>query len=143
MERENVITEIIEVLENDEALFNECVEELDEYNELLDGGRYFDMDLLPDMLEGVDIFDVLNMAYFGRDEDSWNEYSSFNPNRNYFKFNGYGNLVSADSKDYSYLLDETFIYDLEQNRYRLEVIDYNLELENLFEKLEELEELEE
>lgn len=143
MERTEIIDKIIEVLESDEELLIECVEELDDWNAFLDGGRYFDMDLLEDVLYGRDIIDTLNMAYFGRDEESWNEYSSFNPNRNYFKFNGYGNLVSADYKDYSYYLDEDFIGDLYENRYKLEVINNNSELNELFGKLEELEELEE
>lgn len=142
MEREKIIDEIIEVLESDEGLFNECVEELDEYNEFLEGDRYFYMDLLPEMLYGQDIFDTLNMAYFGDDEDSSYKYSSFNPNRTYFKFNGYGNLVSTNYKDYSCYLNEDFIGDLYEHRYKLNVIYNNLELEELFNKLEQLEELE-
>ena len=109
MERQKIIEEIIEVFESDEELFLEAVEELDDWNGFLEHNRYFEMDLLEDVSSGRDVLDVLNMAYFGRDEDSWNEYSSFNPNRNYFRFNGYGNLVSADYKDYSCYLNEDFI----------------------------------
>lgn len=143
MERTEIIDEIIEVFESDEELFIEAIEEIDDWNGFLGNDRYFEMGLLEDVLDGRDIEDVLNMAYFGKDEESWNEYSSFNPNRNYFRFNGYGNLVSADYKDYSYYLDENFIEDLYENRYKLSVIDNNSDLTELFDKLEELEELEE
>lgn len=139
MERNEIIEEIIEVLESDEELFNEAVEELDDWNGFLDGDRYFDMELLEDVLYGREVLDVLNMAYFGRDEDSWNDYSSFNPNRNYFRFNGYGKLVSADYKDYSYLLNNSFVEALEYNRGQLYFIDENDELNELFDKLEKLE----
>lgn len=137
MERENVINEIIELLEGYEELLIEAVEELDAWNGFLEDEKYFEMELLPDILYGCDILDVLNMAYFGRDEDSWNEYSSFNPNRNYFKFNGYGNLVSSDYKDYAYCLNEDFVEDLHEHRYELEVINNNSQLKELFDKLEE------
>ena len=142
MERQQIIDDIIELFENDEELFIEAVEELDDWNGFLENDRYLDMDLLEDVLSGRDILDMLNMSYFGKDEDSWNEYSSFNPNRKYFKFNGYGNLISAYYKDYSCYLTESFIEDLYENRYKLSVIDNNSEVKELFNKLEELEELE-
>ena len=142
MERTDIIDEIIELLESDEELLIEAVEQLDDWNGFLDYNRYFDMELLEDVLYSRDVIDTLNMAYFGRDEDSWNEYSSFNPNRNYFRFNGYGNLVSSDHKEYSSFLTEDFIQDLYENRYKLEVIANNSELKELFNKLEQLEELE-
>lgn len=140
MERTEIIDEIIEVFESDEELFIEAIEEIDDWNGFLGNDRYFEMGLLEDVLDGRDIEDVLNMAYFGKDEDSWNEYSSFNPNRNYFRFNGYGNLVSADYKDYSYCLNEDFVGDLYEHRYELEVINNNSQLKELLGKLEELEE---
>ena len=143
MERTEIIDEIMEILEGDDELLNEAVEELDDWNGFLNGDRYFEMELLEDVLNGREILDVLNMAYFGRDEDSWDEYSSFNPNRKYFRFNGYGNLVSADYKDYSYHLNEYLIEELYEHRYKLSVIYTNSELEELFDKLEQLEELEE
>lgn len=142
MERENVINEIIEIFEGDEELFIEAVEEIDDWNGFLEHHRYVEMELLEDVLDGRDVLDILNMSYFGKDEDSWNDVSSFNPNRNYFRFNGYGNLVSSDYKDYSYYLNEDLIENLYEQRYKLCVIDNNSELKELFDKLEELEELE-
>lgn len=141
MKRTDIIDEIIEVLESDETLLIEAVEQLDDWNGFLGDYRYFGMLWLPDMLYGKDIIDIMNMAYFGRDEGSLNEYASFNPNRNYFRFNAYGNLVSADYKDYSSYLTEYFIEDLYENRYKLSVIDENPELKELFNKLDMMEEM--
>ena len=41
-----------------------------------------------------DTINVLNRFYFGSDEER--EGTSANPNRNYFTFNGYGNIISFD-----------------------------------------------
>lgn len=112
-----------ELFENDEELFNSTIEELDNYNGYLNDNRYYSMSELPELLYGKDPIDLLNTAYFGKDEESWHTdssgnkiYDSFNPNREYFTFNGYGNLVSADYKDYSYLLDDYFIEALIDNK---------------------------
>jgi hypothetical protein len=58
----------------------------------------------------------LNRAFFGYDSESWHTdatgnkiYGSFNPNKDYFSYNGYGNLVSSNYKDYSVHLDDYFI----------------------------------
>lgn len=43
---------------------------------------------------GCDPMELLNRMYFGHDE--FDESSSANPNRNYFCFNGYANIISFD-----------------------------------------------
>jgi hypothetical protein len=105
-----------ELLEQDEQLFNTAIEELDSYNGYLGDNRYYSMDELNDLYSGTEPIEILQRAYFGRDNDTWTTdssgnktYGEFNPNREYFTYNGYGNLVSSDYKDYSYLLDEYFI----------------------------------
>lgn len=112
-----------ELFENDEELFNSTIEELDNYNGYLNDNRYYSMSEFPELLYGKDPIDLLNMAYFGKDEESWHTdssgnkiYDSFNPNREYFTFNGYGNLVSADYKDYNCFLDDYFIEALIDNK---------------------------
>lgn len=127
---------IIEYFENNYEVFNVCIEQLDSYNGYLGDNRYLDMDELSIFLEGKDAIDLLNMAYFGEDEDGSKE-SSFNPNRNYFKFNGYGNLVSANWKDYSAFLDEYAVEAMSENRYEIDAIDENEELVELFDALED------
>lgn len=112
---------LMELFENDDELFNATIEELDNYNGYLGDDRYYEMEMLPDLLSGKDIVDLLNMAYFGDDENycidqyGHKRYESFNPNRNYFYFNGYGNLCSANYKDYSCRLDNYFIDALLEN----------------------------
>ena len=41
-----------------------------------------------------DVMNILNRFYFGSDDERPG--SSANPNRNYFTFNGYGNIISFD-----------------------------------------------
>lgn len=112
---------LMDLFENDEGLFNDTIEELDNYNGYLGDDRYYEMEILPELLRGKDIIDLLNMAYFGDDDTYYidqyghKHYESFNPNRNYFYFNGYGNLCSIDYKDYSCRLDNYFIDALLEN----------------------------
>lgn len=126
---------LLKLFEENEQLFNETIEELDNYNGYLNDDRYYLMDELPELLSGKDPIELLNMAYFGRDDDCYitdsqgnKEYGSFNPNREYFTFNGYGNLVSSDYKDYSHLLDDYFIESLIENYESLYIDDEILEI---------------
>ena len=122
-----------ELFENNEKLFIEAIEELDNYNGYLGDDRYYDMEMLPELLCNEDMLKVLNMAYFGDDENyhidnyGCKHYESFNPNREYFYFNGYGNLCSTNYKDYSCRLDDYFIDALLENYQHLylddEIID--------------------
>lgn len=125
---------LMKLFESDEQLFNSVIEELDAYNGYLGDDRYYEMYMLPELLYGKDPIDLLNMAYFGRDNESWHTdaygdkiYDSFNPNREYFYFNGYGNLCSANYKDYSAHLDNYFIDAIIENQDHLclddEIID--------------------
>jgi hypothetical protein len=111
-----------ELFEQDEQLFNAAIEELDSYNGYLNDNRYYSMDELNEFYNGTEPLELLQRVYFGYDADTWTTdssgnktYSEFNPNREYFKYNGYGNLVSSDYRDYSYLLDDYFIDDLIEN----------------------------
>jgi hypothetical protein len=63
----------------------------------------------------------------------------FNPNRDYFRYNGYGNLVSTDCKDYTDRLDNYFIDAVIENAGQL----YNIpeEVQELIDEIEELEEI--
>ena len=68
------------------------------------------------------------------------EYGAFNPNRNYFYFNGYGNLVSSDYKDYSDKLDGYAIEEMSEDRNYISSIENDDILAGLFDELEEAEE---
>ena len=64
-------------------------------------------------------------------------YGEFCPNRGYFTYNGYGNLVSTDYKDYSSYLDHYAIESMLENRAYIDSIENDIELNALFDKLEE------
>lgn len=134
---------IIEFFENNDELFNDCMEELDSYNGYLGDGRYYEMEMLNEFYHGCDPIEILQRAYFGRDDDTWTTdssgnkiYAEFNPNRDYFTFNGYGNLVSSDYKDYSAHLDEYAIDAMRDARQWIDSIDNDDELAALFDELE-------
>lgn len=113
---ETIKEQLKELFEQDEQLFSAAIEELDSYNGYLDDNRYYYMEDLNEFYHGVNAIELLNRAFFGYDTDTWHTdahgtkiYGAFNPNREYFSYNSYGNLVSSDYKDYSYLLDDYFI----------------------------------
>lgn len=124
-----------ELFEQDEELFNSTIEELDGYNGYLGDDRCYSMDELNDFFYSSKPIEILNRAYYGRDNDTWTTdssgnktYGEFNPNRDYFYFNGYGNLVSSDYKDYSYLLNDYFIDSLIENYQSLYLDDAIVEI---------------
>lgn len=114
---------LMELFENNEELFNQTIEELDSYNGYLGDDRYYEMYMLSEFYNGTDPIKLLNRAYFGYDSECWHTdssgnkiYGSFNPNREYFSYNGYGNLISSDYKDYSVHLDNYFIDAIIDNK---------------------------
>ena len=149
MKREEIIKTIEEYFEENEEIFDDCIEELDDWDGYMGDDRYYSMDELDELFHDANPTELLNRAYFGYDSESYTvdqygqkKYDSFNPNRNYFTFNGYGNLVSADYKDYSAHLDDYCIEHMAENREHLWTIEHNNELSELFDKLDEGEEQE-
>lgn len=123
---------IVNYFEENPDVFEECIEELDSYEGYLDERRYYDMEDLPLFLPS-DPFEALNLAFFGYDEKTNSDH--FNPNRDYFRFNGYGNLVSADSKDYSMFVDSYAVCEMAENINWISSISRHPELDGLFEEL--------
>ena len=145
--KEKIIKKIIEYFEENEEVFNQCVEELDSYNGYLGDNRYYSMDELNDFYRDTDPIELLQRAYYGYDADTYTtdgngnrEHGEFNPNRDYFTYNGYGNLVSTDYPDYSGMLDKYIVDDMSENRRWIDTIDENPELSELFDELENAEE---
>lgn len=142
---EQIIDNIIDYFESNEDIFNQAIEELDSYNGYLGDDRYYDMYDLDEFYRDTEPTELLMRAFYGYDEDSWtvNEcgerehYNSFNPNRDYFRYNGYGNLISADYKDYSAQLDGYAVESMLENRDWIDIINDDPELSNLFDELEE------
>lgn len=140
---EEITADIIEYFENNEDIFNDCMEELDNYNGYLGDDRYYLMDELDELHNGIEPSELLLRAFFGYDEETYTTdrdgnktYGAFNPNREYFRYNGYGNLVSADYKDYSGMLEPFAIEVMRENRDYIDSIDDNEELTALFDELE-------
>ena len=143
---EEVTTDIIEVFKENEDIFNDCMEELDAYNGYLNDDRYYSMDELDELYAGTEPSEILRRAYYGYDAETYatdgsgnREYGQFNPNREYFTYNGYGNLVSADYKDYSAYLDRYAVEAMSENRDDIDTIEDNEELAELFNELEQVE----
>lgn len=140
--KETIIDDIITYFKNNEDIFNDCMEELDGYNGYLGDNRYFDMEELDEFYRDTDPTELLQRVYFGYDEDDviidqWGEEhrKEFNPMKDYFRYNGYGNLVSANYKDYSDHLDNYAIEAMSEDRYYIDSIDNNEELTALFDEL--------
>ena len=140
---EKIIDEIIAYFNENEDVYNEAAEELDAYNGYLGDNRYYSMDELDEFYNGTEPTEILFRAFYGHDEETWTvnkygekEYGSFNPNREYFCYNGYGNFVSADYKDYTGLLDNYIIESMLENRDYIDAIDNDPELSKLFDELE-------
>lgn len=139
----NTIEKIISYFEEDEELFNRCIEELDAYNGYLCDDRYCEMETLDELFNNTPAIDLLHRAFFGHDEDTWTtdhhgnkEYGPFNPNRGYFFFDSYGNLVSSNYKDYSGHLDKYAVESMAKNRAYIDAIESNDMLASLFDDLE-------
>jgi hypothetical protein len=139
----NTTEKIIKWFEENEDVFNECMEQLDGYNGYLGDNRYYSMDDLDELHSGTELSEILRRAFYGYDKDNYStdasgnrERGPFNPNRDYFRYNGYGNLVSTDYKDYSDQLDHYAIEAMCENRYYIDAIDENEELSAMFDELE-------
>lgn len=143
---EEITIAIIEFFKENEDIFNNCIEELDGYNGYLNDDRYYAMDELDELYTGTEPSEILRRAYYGYDAETYTtdgsgnkEYGQFNPNREYFTYNGYGNLVSADYKDYSAHLDNYAVEAMSENRNYIDTIEDNEELAELFDELEQAE----
>lgn len=145
MIREEIVNAIIAYFEENGDVFTDCIKELDSYNGYLCDDRCYHMDELDELFSGDSATNILNRAFFGHDSETWHtdergekHYGAFNPNREYFFFNGYGNLVSTDYEDYSDKLDSWSVKSMYENRRYIDTIDSIDELCELFDKLEEV-----
>lgn len=117
----NLVEKLLSYYKEHKEDFANDIEALDVWNGCLYDDRIFPMEDLNEVCQGITTFEILQRAFYGYDEptDKDEERRSFNPNREYFYFNGYGNLVSTDKIDYSSYLDEYFIRDIIDNRYNM------------------------
>ena len=146
MTKAEAICNIREFFEDEEDIFNECIEDLDSQNGWLGDRRCFYMDELDDDFYSCSATEILERAFYGHDDETWHtdshgkkEYGAFNPNRQFFYYNGYGNLVSCDEKDYSDFLDDHAIESMAEHRQHIYQIGENAELKELFDAYEDAE----
>lgn len=144
MTAKEIRQELKDLFEDNEELFNETIEELDSYNGYLGDNRYYFMEDLTDYIDTSDLWSsLIYRMFYGRDDDCYitnsqgeKEYSQFNPNRLYFYYNGYGNLILSDYKDYSNYLDDEFIDNLLEN---YQYLNLDADVKNLLDELENAE----
>ena len=90
---EEITADIIAYFENNEDVFNDCMEELDGYNGYLCDNRYYSMDELDEFYRDSDPLEILRRAYYGRDDDTYTTdsnshktYGEFNTKQKYFYY---------------------------------------------------------
>lgn len=145
---------IIKYFKDNKDILNDCIEELDSYNGYLRDDKYFSMEDLDEFFSGESPLEIITRAFYGYDaiydsdtgsylinlpySKDYKNLQPFNPNREYFAFNGYGNLVSSDYRDYSVYLDEDLVYELLDNIDEISTLDSNNTLKQMFNELEQL-----
>ena len=86
----------------------EMVQEVNSYNGGLEHLEFYDMDCFNEIMCGLEPDELARRIFFG----------DFNPNHEYFEFNGYGNLESLSE------------YDLEK-----ELLDYEEDIREAYKEL--------
>ena len=85
MTREQAIRTYVENISNAERV--ELMQHMSFYDGSFDDVLYYDMDEFDELMSNHTPMEIAQMIFFGDD---------FNPNNDYFRFNAYGNLESAD-----------------------------------------------
>ena len=86
----------------------EMVQEVNSYNGNLDYLEFYDMDCFNELMHGLEPDELARRIFHG----------DFNPNHEYFEFNGYGNLESLSE------------FDVEK-----ELLDYEEEIRSTYKEL--------
>ena len=115
-----------------EMLLNEVsivkvVKDINSWNRQLDWLDFIDMDLFDEFMEGQSPIWIAERIYYG----------DFNPNDEYFIFNGYGNLVSYDEWEANKECEEYINEIIDALIDNIDYIDTYSEIHKLFEELEE------
>lgn len=88
MTREQAIRNYVEKLSGDDLTY--LLQHMHGYDGCFDEATYYDMDEFDEFMSNYTPMEIAQMIFYGED---------FNPNNDYFRFNGYGNLESADWQD--------------------------------------------
>lgn len=84
MTREQAIRNYVEQLNGDDLTY--LLQHMNAYDGCFEETSYYNMDEFDEFLSGHTPMEIAQMIYFG----------AFNPNDDYFRFNGYENLESAN-----------------------------------------------
>ena len=88
----------------------------------------FTMDMFSEFYSSYDAEEVARRCFYGHDE--WNEESSFNPNREFFYLNGYGNPISIDYVGYNEYADKFMCSQLDEDALAEYIADNNESFDN-------------
>ena len=88
MTREQAIRTYVENISNAERV--ELMQHMTSYDSSFDDVLYYGMDEFDEFMSNYSPMEIAQMIFFGGD---------FNPNDEYFRFNAYGDLESADWSD--------------------------------------------
>ena len=138
----NKLAEILlNYYKENEKDFNHDIEEMDDWNGYLGSGRIEPMKELDVIYQSKEATEILRRAFFGYDDAyaKSEQRATFNPNRDYFYFNGYGNLVSTDELDYSDYLDVDCVQDIIDNESHLCLSDGAQEIIDSYDEPKEME----
>ena len=109
------VTKIREYLEDNSDVLERLIYDIKDETGEFEDDILIPMEELDEILSERSATEVIEMAINGYDgEWSNSDNQPFNPNRDYFKFNGYGNLVSYDTPDYTDLINDV-IDDLDDD----------------------------
>ena len=88
MTREEAIRNYVENLIGDDLAY--LLHYINAYDGNFDEANYYDMDSFDEILDGYTPLEIAQMIFYG---------GEFNPNDDYFHFDAYGHLESADWRD--------------------------------------------
>lgn len=132
------VSKIANYFSDNPEVFSEIMERFDDWCGYLNDDRRQSMDFIDELFWDEKPSKLVNIFYYGYDEGVVD--SIFNPNRDYFYFDGVGRIVSTDSIDYSDYLCSDTILKIAENWGDIDLygIDIESEITVLFDELYDL-----
>ena len=130
MKKEDAINALMELFEDDEDLFADVVENLDDLTDFLDDDRYRPMDEICEDINRLTPMEAFNLALDGCDEDG----GKFDIMADYFRMDYYGSIHSASYRDYTDYLYEWVMEDIIDHS---ESLDLPSEITDIIDEIDE------
>lgn len=102
MKKNELLQKALEYFQENEEIFNQCLEEMDAYNGYLGDDRTYSMDDFNELLQGKEPLELASMVAYG----------DFNPYHDYFYFTAYGHIKTSPYIDYTDKLDIYTVEDI-------------------------------